>query len=183
MKKLSIILLIIIAVFGYAVFDAMRVDQMLVSGVSSRTGSVITTMPDAPFRLLQSPEKLVTVKDVSRGKRVLVHFWATWCAPCEVEFPDLVRSMNSLKSSSQDLLFVLVAVASDPVEVKKFLKKYNVSGENILLLTDDEESHKAFGTYKLPESYLFDTEFRLVKKYPGKQEWMSRDILNQLSKM
>jgi len=30
-----------------------------------------------------------------KGKVILVHFWATWCPPCIVEFPDLIKLAES----------------------------------------------------------------------------------------
>lgn len=41
-----------------------------------------------------------------RGQPVVVTFWATWCAPCVKEFPDLVR----LATRRRDVAFVSVSI-------------------------------------------------------------------------
>ena len=42
------------------------------------------------------------------GKIVLVNFWATWCAPCKKEIPDLSRAYEKYKSKGVVFLGVLI---------------------------------------------------------------------------
>ena len=179
MKKILIFLSIFVFVFGYAVFDAMRVDQMLSgSNISSMTGSVIKKIPDVSFQDLENKE--AKIKSYLGKKNLLIHFWATWCAPCEQEFPELVEAIELLHSTNAETQFILIAVDDEDKAVKKFLKKYNVNQDIVIVLKDKSDSHKSFGTYKLPESYLFNSNGQLIKKYPGKQAWMQNHIINFL---
>lgn len=36
----------------------------------------------------------------SSKKYTLVHFWATWCAPCRKEFPRLIADISNLKNTN-----------------------------------------------------------------------------------
>ncbi len=56
------------------------------------------------------------------GKPLVMNFWATWCAPCVKEMPDL----DMLHSRYQGMNFVGLAVDT-PVNVKKFITKVQVS--------------------------------------------------------
>jgi len=58
-----------------------------------------------------------------RGKVVLVNFWATWCAPCLREMPELDLLAKQIDSSRA---VVIGIAADDPVEVKAFADKLGV---------------------------------------------------------
>ncbi|MEX1099099.1 MAG: hypothetical protein WEB87_01660, partial [Bacteriovoracaceae bacterium] len=83
----------------------------------------------------------------------------------------------------KDLKFLFVAVNDEKKDVKKFLKKYKVEkNNNFLILTDDEFVHqKFFGTYKLPETYLFGKDAKLLRKFSGAQNWLEPAFVNYFS--
>ena len=61
------------------------------------------------------------------GRVLLLNIWATWCAPCVAEFPDLVKLSQTYDTTG----FEVVAISADyPDEVDTkiipFLKKMNV---------------------------------------------------------
>lgn len=61
------------------------------------------------------------------GKTVMVNFWATWCDPCEQEFPDLVRLYNDYKGKDFVLIFISLDQTSDvKTKVLPFLKNNGV---------------------------------------------------------
>jgi thiol-disulfide isomerase/thioredoxin len=41
-----------------------------------------------------------------RGKVVLINFWATWCAPCRAEMPELVRWQKEFKNQGLQIIGV-----------------------------------------------------------------------------
>ncbi|WP_334157498.1 TlpA family protein disulfide reductase [Oryzomicrobium sp.] len=64
-----------------------------------------------------------------RGKRLLVNFWATWCAPCRREMPELA----ALARERKDLTVLGMAVEEDPKAVGAFLKSMGVGYANVLI--------------------------------------------------
>lgn len=70
------------------------------------------------FSLRDSTGKLVALSDF-RGRKVLVNFWATWCAPCVHEMPML----DELATANPDELVVLGVAEDDPAAVTAFLKQ------------------------------------------------------------
>ena len=56
-----------------------------------------------------------------RGKVVLLNFWASWCAPCRDEMPDLGELAEILKPE-KDVVLLTVSVDHGPDEVRDLLK-------------------------------------------------------------
>ena len=101
--------------------------------------------------------------DQTKGKIVLLNFWATWCGPCRAEVPDLIE----LQSKYKDKL-TIIALATDedePDEVKKFAQKHGIN-YRIGMATDPLRA-KYGGIPALPTSFIIDPEGRVVQKHIG----------------
>lgn len=108
-----------------------------------------------------------------RGQWVVVNFWATWCAPCLKEMPDL----SSLDQAREDVAVVGLAFEEiAPDELKQFLKKHLISYPVILL--DIYNPPKDFEVPRgLPVTYLIAPDGRVVEKILGP---VTRDYLEQV---
>ena len=100
------------------------------------------------------------------GRPLIVNFWATWCAPCVKEMPDL----DELAKKYPSMNFVGVAIDTQ-ANVHKFLKKVQVSYPLLVAGHGGIEKMKALGNSKggLPYTVIFDSESKI-----------SRDILGQV---
>ncbi|NLT69207.1 MAG: redoxin domain-containing protein [Verrucomicrobiaceae bacterium] len=78
----------------------------------------------------------------------LINVWATWCAPCVKEFPELVET--SRKFGSRDFEFISISAddPSDPAPVKAFLDKQNAGLSSRLKKSVEAEGRKT-------NSYLY----------------------------
>jgi thiol-disulfide isomerase/thioredoxin len=61
-----------------------------------------------------------------RGKVVLLNFWATWCAPCRAEMPDLVKWQREHRKHGLQIIGVTYP-PEDPAEARKFIKSVNIN--------------------------------------------------------
>lgn len=107
----------------------------------------------------------------------LVHFWATWCAPCVTEIPALQRLASDF-SGERSFGLVLIAVADRPEAAQEFLGPRLAA---LNLFDGDWQVAKAWGTTKIPESYLV-VDGKVVEKFEGAAEWdrsALRDRLRQ----
>lgn len=61
-----------------------------------------------------------------RGKVVLLNFWATWCAPCRAEMPDLVKWHREYRRRGLQVIGVTYP-PEELAEVRKFIKSIKVN--------------------------------------------------------
>jgi thiol-disulfide isomerase/thioredoxin len=88
---------------------------------------------------------------------VLVNFWATWCAPCRKEMPDL----QSLYKKYKDKGFVVLAISNeDESKVKPFVGEQGVKYP--VLLDTSKKVGEQFQIQGIPRSFLYNREGKLV---------------------
>jgi cytochrome c biogenesis protein CcmG/thiol:disulfide interchange protein DsbE len=95
-----------------------------------------------------------------RGKYVLVNFFASWCVPCQVEQPELVRFAQAHRS--QDAVLLGVLYGADP-GAAPFLAKQGGTWPVI----DDPTAQVDFGTSGVPETFLVDPNGIVLTRITG----------------
>ena len=100
---------------------------------------------------------------------VVVNFWASWCVPCIVEHPQLMRL-------SRDGIPVLGINYKDrPADAAAFLTRH---GNPFRRLGRDEPGRVAidWGIYGVPETYLIDRQGIIRWRYAGP---LTPEVLDQ----
>jgi thiol-disulfide isomerase/thioredoxin len=125
------------------------------------------TVRDAPeLAFERSDGTRGTLSDL-RGKTVLVHFWATWCAPCRSELPGLIATATALERSGT---FELVAVSVDD-EWDQMRTYFDAHIPRAAVRPTTAGIHHVFGVSTLPDTYMVDASGRLVARYAGARDW------------
>jgi thiol-disulfide isomerase/thioredoxin len=104
-----------------------------------------------------------TVPEGEQDVTLLV-FWATWCQPCLMEVPTLVK----LHDKYRDRNFRVVSVNVDDPGGKKIKNIVRQFGINYPVLIGNEEVMKQFGGVQaLPTSFLIGRDGRIREKLQG----------------
>lgn len=164
--------LFIISIFLTGVFTYAYVSKKsLFNFLSDESSFLVKTFPHFTFHNIKTDQQENSHEIIdATGKPLVVHFWATWCAPCEEEFPSLVNLIE--KFQDKDIVFLLLAPFDEIPKMKKFIKRYKLPQEKVVLGLDKEGLiMKKFGLLKVPETFVFDRDRVLVHKYIGPQNW------------
>jgi cytochrome c biogenesis protein CcmG/thiol:disulfide interchange protein DsbE len=102
--------------------------------------------------------------DDHQGRWVVVNFFATWCVPCRIEHPEL-DAFNQAHARGGDAVLVSVLFDDDPASAREFFDRNG--GEWPVVLDGDGLIASAFGTPKVPESYLVTPNGRVAAKFTG----------------
>ena len=86
-----------------------------------------------------------------KGKRVLVHFWATWCGVCRREFGSLNAVSRGLRDD--EALVSIVADSNDPDRVRAFVAEHDIKYP---VLLGTEAVLRAFHVDSFPTNYYLD---------------------------
>ena len=107
----------------------------------------------------------------SKGKVVLVNFWATWCVPCRKEMPELAKMAARLEAKG----FAFVSISGDDPEAegqaKTFLQTSGVKGATYIRKAKDDDKFIGIVDPKwngaLPALFLYDRKGVKVKAWYG----------------
>jgi peroxiredoxin len=88
---------------------------------------------------------LTALRKNPTGKTLLVNFWATWCAPCTAEFPEIQKTWRMYRKRPFDIVTVSINYPDEEKGVRRFLDDQHATTRNYISGTmDPYELMKAF---------------------------------------
>ena len=129
----------------------------------------------SPSQLMHKPAPDFTRNDIYghrvnlasfRGHVVLLTFWATWCAPCQIEMPHLVRWQSQF--GPQGLQIVAISMDDSAAPVRSLARK---RGVNYPVIMGDEELGALYGgVLGLPVTFLIDRDGKIDAVFKGESD-------------
>jgi len=104
-------------------------------------------------------------------KVMIVNIWATWCGPCRLEMPELVKLSNEYKSRGLVVLGLATTYneRNEPEHVKEYVRSQNVPYK---IIWDDGTLAGPLvqlvqGRSVIPQSFVISRDGRIVKHFSG----------------
>lgn len=123
------------------------------------------------FTLPQLGGGTLQVSNVA-NKPLMISFFASWCVPCNMEMPDVLRLSQAYQDKG--LRVVLVDVGEKQDRAKAFEDKFHIT----LPIVIDEKSQvfdKVYGSYGIPTSVFYNAKGVLTCIAVQGLEWYQLD--------
>jgi thiol-disulfide isomerase/thioredoxin len=157
-----------LAVIAYLQIERGRQERERAAFVFERVGSA-PSLPD--IALLRADGTSLRASEL-RGRPVLLHFWATWCAPCRAELPSLLE----LARDEPELRVIALSLDGDWPVVREF---FSGAVPPEVLRDPTGSLVGAYGVSALPDSYLIARDGRALLRFAGARAW-DADVAREL---
>lgn len=124
---------------------------------------------EAPdFTLLKQSGERISLKE-NRGKVVIIHIWATWCKPCQYEFPFFEKVYRGFMG--MDVVFLPIAI-----DLRATLEEIDVAAKRLgatfpVYLAREGSVTDRYWTWGIPATYFIDKKGWIVGRTLGQKEW------------
>tara|TARA_B100001093_G_C26285775_1_gene783134 strand:- start:19 stop:534 length:516 start_codon:yes stop_codon:yes gene_type:complete len=169
MKNTIKILILLVFLFVIGVF------YIGLSREKNYDTSSLTNRETPEFKIISFDEtNFYTRDDIKKNDFTLINFWASWCAPCKIEHPILMKL-----SQRKNLIILGINFKDKEPQAKTFLSKL---GDPYDLLAKDKNGKQSvsFGVYGIPESILINKNLMIINKFVGP---LSIDDYNHIIKI
>ncbi len=117
-------------------------------------------------------QKDIDLSVLKEGK-IIISYWATWCAPCIKEMPGIKRAEEILEEYGYTFLLVSDETVS---KISEFKNEWNFD----LNFLKSSKSFETLGVYAMPTSYIFDENGNIIETIVGAIEWDSEEMITKL---
>jgi cytochrome c biogenesis protein CcmG/thiol:disulfide interchange protein DsbE len=130
--------------------------------------AVMTMLPSS---VIDAELKAVTGAPIKlsnySGKVLLVNLWATWCNPCRLETPELVKLHKEFRSQGVEMIGLSTENPEASADsVREFVHDYNVD-YRVGWATNEVAITLMQGRDAIPQSFIISRSGRVVKRFVG----------------
>ncbi len=172
---------VIVAVVALAIFTVLitwraRVLEKSLERESQQPALVDQVAPDFTAPALDG--RMVSLADFRGQKNVVVSFWASWCGPCRMEMPGLVKFYQGHHSAASDFEILAVSIDEDPKDAQDFAEAQKLNFP--VLLDPKSKVADAYQVDGIPTMFVIDKRGKITYGHSGFDMAMDYQLLREL---
>ena len=123
------------------------------------------SVPELSFSLTDTKGVMFTEKN-TRGKYLVINFWATWCAPCLKEIPAFVKFYEENSDHVE-----ILGLDFEPVDleiINDYVGRFSINYPIVLYNEDNDSEYSNFGEIiGMPTTQIYSPEGELLHTFMG----------------
>ncbi|MEZ4659149.1 MAG: TlpA disulfide reductase family protein [Caldilineaceae bacterium] len=139
-------------------------------GIDNAAAGIVPGDTPPNFRMALDDERGLYLSDL-QGRPVLLNFWATWCAPCRLEMPELIRQAEA----NAELVILEINVMEKRAPVEAFVADFQMPMP--VVMDADGDLRDAYLVRNMPTSVFIDREGKIASVWKG---ILTADLLDQM---
>ena len=167
-NKILLTVLIFFLIFCFAIFlKSLNTSSIYVPEKSEKR-----ELPEFVATELFSNKEITSNEIFKDSDFYILNIWASWCAPCREEHPQLMEL-----SSNLSVKIIGLNYKDNPKKAKKFLKKLGNPFSTTII---DKTGIIAieFGGYGIPETFIINKDKKIIKTFIGN---LTEDALKEIN--
>jgi thiol-disulfide isomerase/thioredoxin len=170
-------------VLGISAAAVVLVGAAGLSKFSSALSSSDVNMPAPNFKITAPDGSILAANSSSSDKIIVMDFWASWCRPCQLEFPYIQRIYDKYKDNSGIEIVAVNSGSGDTIEkARSFMNEWSYT---IPMAYDDGKLSDLFSVEALPTLIMVDKKgtIRLRRRGFDPGENLVQTISAQIDKL
>ena len=123
------------------------------------------SVPELSFSLTDTKGVMFTEKN-TRGKYLVINFWATWCTPCLKEIPAFVKFYEENSDHVE-----ILGLDFEPVDleiINEYVGRFSINYPIVLYNEDNDSEYSNFGEIVgMPTTQIYSPEGELLHTFMG----------------
>jgi peroxiredoxin len=134
--------------------------------------------PAPEFSAATLDGQTVSLADFRGQKNVVVSFWASWCGPCKLEMPALIKFYKTNHNPSSDFEILAISIDEDTRDATAFAAAQKLNFP--VLLDPKQRVANAYQVEGIPTIYVIDKNGKIIYGRQGFDMSMEYQLAREL---